>query len=153
MADYHMAGEPLSSRLSFDYIYQQPGSPHARTLELHSNSELVEYSAHRSVLLTFRTFYYPGWHAYLVDPETKAIVEELPIALRGKLGLITVRVPSGVGNVLLRFEDTPLRKAGTAVTFGCLLLVGLVSAVCLTSRVSSAKERPPGSTRASDRDQ
>ena len=98
------------------------GDAHARTLELRVDRELVEYSAERSVLLTFNTFYYPGWHAYLLDPDNGATLEELPIALRGELGLMTVRVPAGVGHVLLRFEDTPIRKLGTAVTFASLAL-------------------------------
>lgn len=129
MADYHIAGEPITSKINFDQLYRQPGRGHARTLELRTDRERVEYSAERSVLLTFNTFYYPGWHAYRVDPGTDQILEELPIALRGKLGLMTVRVPQGTGRILLQFEDTPLRKASTAVSaVSLLLLVGLMAA-------------------------
>jgi hypothetical protein len=127
IADYYIAGEPLTSKIDFDALYRQPGRPHARTLELGVYSELIEYSAERSVLLTFNTFYYPGWHAYLLDPETEEVVAELTIAARGELGLMTVRVPAGVGRVLLRFEDTPLRKLGTALTLGSLALVGVLA--------------------------
>jgi len=126
MADYFIAGKPLTSRINYSELYRQPGRVHAQTLELHTTSELVEYSAGRSVLLTFNTFYYPGWHAYLLDPATNEVREELPIALRGELGLMTVRVPAGVGRVLLRFEDTPIRRLGTAVSLGSLALVGLL---------------------------
>jgi hypothetical protein len=141
MADYHIAGQPLTSKVNYGYLYQQPGRAHARTLELRVDRELVEYSAGRSVLLTFDTFYYPGWHAYLLDPETDAVVEELPIALRGQLGLITVRVPAGVGRVLLQFEDTPLRKQSTVVTFGTLGLVGLVVLGSLALRTRKSRAR------------
>jgi hypothetical protein len=141
MADYHIAGEPLTSKIDYSSLYQQLGDPHARTLELHVDRELVEYSAEQSVLLTFNTFYYPGWHAYLLDPETDAVVEELPIALRGELGLITVRVPAGLGRVLLQFEDTPLRKLSTAVTFGSLALVGLTVLGNLTLRFRKSRRR------------
>ena len=92
------------------------------------------------LLLTFNTFYYPGWHAYLLDPETDAVIEELPIALRGELGLMTVRVPAGVGRVLLRFEDTPIRKLGTAVTFASLALVILLLVASLILRLRKAAE-------------
>jgi hypothetical protein len=126
MADYHMAGEPVTSKINFGYLYRQPGQVDARTLELHTDSELVEYSADRPVLLTFNTFYYPGWHAYLVDAQTNELVEELPIAVRGELGLMTVRVPAGVGRVLLRLEDTPIRMLATAISFGTLGLVALL---------------------------
>ncbi len=141
IADYYIAGEPLTSKVNFDYLYRQPGRVHARTLELHVDSELVEYSAERSVLLTFNTFYYPGWHAYLLDLETNAVIEELPIALRGDLGLMTVRVPSGLGRVLLRFEDTPTRKLGTAITFSSLALVGLLSLGRVALRAGMPKKK------------
>jgi hypothetical protein len=132
MADYFIAGEALTSKVNYDYLYQQPGRVHARTLELHTDSELVEYSAQRPVLITFNTFYYPGWHAYLLDAQTNAVLEELPIALRGELGLMTVRVPAGIGRVLLRFEDTPIRKLGRLITLASL---GLVVALVATHQV------------------
>jgi hypothetical protein len=139
MADFHIAGEPVTTRISFDYLYRQPGRPHARTLEFHVNSELVEYSAERPVLLTFNSFYYPGWHAYRVDPETNATIEELPISLRGELGLVTVRVPAGVGRVLLQFEDTPIRKLSTAVTLASLALAALLLLANLALWVRKAR--------------
>jgi hypothetical protein len=128
LADYYIAGEPLTSKVNYDLLYRQAGTAHAKTLELHVDSELVEYTADRSMLLTFNTFYYPGWHAYRLDPETMAIVEELPIAARGELGLITVRIPAGVGRVLLRFEDTPIRKLGTAISWASLGLIVVILA-------------------------
>ncbi len=125
MADFHIAGKALTSRLNYDYLYQQPGV-RAQTLELGVERELVEYLADRSVLLTFNTFYYPGWHAYRLGAETDAIIEELPITSRGELGLITVRIPPGRGRVLLQFEDTPIRKLGTVLTLASLVLAGVL---------------------------
>jgi hypothetical protein len=139
LADYHIAGEPITSKINFDYLYQQPGRAHARTLELHVDSELVEYSAKRPVLLTFNTFYYPGWRAYLLDAETDEVIEELPIATRGELGLMTVRVPAGVGHVLLQFEDTPTRKLGTAMSFGALALIALLLLAALALRTRKSQ--------------
>jgi hypothetical protein len=123
MADHHIAGRPLTSKVNYDLFYRQQGRTQARTLELHTDSELVEYLADRPVLLTFNTFYYPGWHAYLQSAETGEVIEELPIALRGELGLMTVRLPPGFGHVLLQFEDTGVRKLATGVTLGSLILV------------------------------
>lgn len=122
LADFHTAGKPVTSRVNYDYLYRQPGRVKARTLELRTDRELVEYSAQRPVLITFNTFYYPGWHAYLLDPETNAVLDELSIATRGELGLMTVQVPAGVGWVLLRFEDTPIRKLAQAISLASLLL-------------------------------
>ncbi len=143
MADYYMAGEPITSKINFEQLYRQPGRGHARTLELRTDGELVEYSADRSLLLTFNTFYYPGWHAYLVDPNNDQILEEVPIALRGKLGLMTVRVPAGTGRILLRFEDTPLRKMSTAVSAASLLLMGGLMAAGLALQLTKpGRSRP-----------
>jgi hypothetical protein len=141
IADYHIAGEPVTSKLAFDTIYQQPGRVHARTLELRSDRELVEYSAQRPVLLTFNTFYYPGWRAYLLDSETDQVLEELPIALRGELGLMTVRVPEGVGRVLIQFENTPTRNLALAVSFISLVAVALMVAAGLILRRGRRRAR------------
>jgi hypothetical protein len=136
MADYHIAGKPVTSKVNYGLLYAQPGEPNARTLELGVNHELVEYLAKESIAITFDTFYYPGWHAYLLDPETNEAIEELPIATRGELGLMTVQVPAGLGRVLLQFEDTPVRKLGTALTFGSLgiVLVTMLAAAALKRR-------------------
>ena len=125
IADLYIAGKPLTSKINYTYLYRQAqaGKIKAETLELHTNRERIAYSATDPALITFNTFYFPGWRAYLVDAGTGQPIEELSIATRGKLGLITVRVPAGEGQVLLRFEDTPIRKLSTAITFASLALV------------------------------
>jgi hypothetical protein len=135
MADYHIAGEPVTSKLDYTYMYEQAGKTNARILELGTDRELLEYSAERSTLIPFNTFYYPGWHAYLLDAESNTVIRELPIALRSNLGLMTVRVPAGVGRVLLQFEATPIRKLGTAVTLGSLALVAIMILAGLARQV------------------
>jgi hypothetical protein len=144
MADYHIAGKPVTSKINYEYLYRQPGRVRAGTLELHTDSELIDYTAQRPALITFNTFYYPGWRAYLLDRETDSVIEELPIALRGELGLITVRVPAGVGRVLLRFEDTPIRKLGLAISLASLIFVGslLLGGFALRNRRPRTGEGP-----------
>ncbi len=136
MADYYIAGEPVTSKVDYGFLYAQPGEAHARTLELDVYHELVEYLSDEPIMISFYTFYYPGWHAYRLDQQTNEVLEELPIALRGDLGLMTVRVPAGLGRVLLQFEDTPVRKLGTALTFGSLgiVLVTMLSTTALKLR-------------------
>ncbi len=134
IADYHIAGKALTSKVDYSFLYQQAGRADARTLELGVDHELVEVQSERPVLLSFNTFYYPGWRAYLLDPETNAVVEELPIALRGELGLMTVRVPAGLGRVLLRFESTPIRTLGTAISMATLSLMVILVLAALAVR-------------------
>jgi hypothetical protein len=126
MADYYIAGEPITTKVDYAFLYQQESGTDARTIDFGVEHELVEVLSERPFLLSFNTFYYPGWHAYLLDPETDAIVKELPIALRGELGLITVRVPGGLNRVLLRFEPTTIRRLGLAITFLSALLMALL---------------------------
>ena len=142
MADYYIAGEPVTSKVNYSFLYAQPGENHARTLELGVYHELVEYLAQDGpVMISFDTFYYPGWHAYLLDPETNEVIEELPIAKRGDLGLMTVRVPQGLGRVLLQFEDTPVRKLGTFVTFASLALLIMMALAGIALKLGKPRGR------------
>jgi hypothetical protein len=70
------------------------------------------------------------------------VIEDLPIALRGDLGLMTVRVPAGVGHVLLRFEDTPIRHLATAITFATLSLIVLLLLARLFFRTRGENNQP-----------
>jgi hypothetical protein len=139
IADYYIAGEPVTSRVNYTYLHRQPGRVRARTLELHTDSELIEYTADNPVLITFNTFYYPGWRAYLLDADTQEVQEELAIALRGELGLITVRVPAGVGRVLLTFEDTLIRQIALAVSLLSAAVVGLLVLLVAVLRVKKPR--------------
>ncbi len=83
--------------------------------------------------IIYNQFYYPGWHAYLLDGPGGAPVAQLSVIPEeaGTLGRMTVPVPVGEGYVRLVFEDTPPRVAGrsiaqvTAVALA-LVWVGLV---------------------------
>jgi hypothetical protein len=155
LADLHVAGDPLTSRVDFQSLFRQRASAFARTVELKAHRELVEFAADRPVLLTFNVFYYPGWRAYLLDMESDAVLGELPIALRGKLGLITVRLPEGTGRVLLILEDTAVRRLGTIMTLASLALAATLVAGRLLlrrgRRPGAVVEPAPHSTQGEDR--
>jgi hypothetical protein len=59
--------------------------------------------------LRFHTFYFPGWKVYLDG-------REAPVYPSGDLALLSVDVPQGEHEVLVRFEDTPPRLVGNLVT-------------------------------------
>ncbi len=72
------------------------------------------------MILRLYTFHFPGWRAY-VDGEATEIEIAHPE------GFITVRVPAGEHEVLVRFEDTPARSVGWAVSaFGGAALLGIL---------------------------
>jgi hypothetical protein len=86
-------------------------------------SDEVRVQSSNGTALRFYTYYFPGWRVYIDG-------ERLPDeALRAETvyGLITVDIPPGEHEVLLRWGDTPLRLAGKALTLVCLALaIGLV---------------------------
>ena len=143
MADYIIAGKRILSKVNYGLLYQQP-EVQAQTLELHTNRELVDYLAPEGALITFDTFYYPGWRAYLLDRDTNKLVRELPISQRGELGLMTVEVPAGIGRVLLRFEDTPVRRATKVISW---LTSGIVVALIVV-RTRLRRSRPGRTNRS-----
>jgi hypothetical protein len=90
-------------------------------------SDELRVRAPEGTALRFLTYYYPGWRVFLDG-------ERLPdSALRPETpqGLLTVDIPPGEHHVLLRWGDTPLRKAGKALTLICL---GLALALMAVSR-------------------
>ncbi len=64
--------------------------------------------APNETLLRLFLFDFPGWQAYVDGQAT-------PITIAKPEGLVTLKVPAGNHEVLLRFEDTPPRKAGWVV--------------------------------------
>lgn len=116
-ADLHIAGIEVKTRIDYTSI---PPDTQIATLEWHTASELFGYLSEREELtVTLNLFYYPGWTAYLLEKDGKyRVVGKLPLGPEdGPLGRVTVRVPKGLHYVLVRFEDTPVRRLGCAVTW------------------------------------
>jgi hypothetical protein len=67
--------------------------------------------------LRLHTFYFPGWRVY-VDGQ------EAPVYPSGDLALLTVDIPAGEHEVLVRFEDTAPRLAGNLVSL--LTALGMI---------------------------
>jgi hypothetical protein len=78
----------------------------------------MKVSSSEPFALRFHTFYFPGWNVYLDGQETDVYPS-------GDLALLTVDVPQGEYEVLVRFEDTPPRLVGNLVSlFTALGLMG-----------------------------
>jgi hypothetical protein len=123
MADIWIKGGQVTTRVDYS------GVPQTETLavdsrEMNATHELVwVYARDAGQQVRFYRFYYPGWRAYILDEKTRKVVQEAPIATTGPQGLITVPVPAGRHFLLLRFEDTPPRIIGSALSG--LTLAGL----------------------------
>lgn len=108
--------KPITTKVDYESLPKREERIIVGTEELGTTFEKVVFRARKEGRITFNTFYYPGWHAYLLESEEGPIVRELPIVPHGTLGKITVPVPEGDHYLLLRFEDTLVRVVGKYVT-------------------------------------
>jgi hypothetical protein len=81
--------------------------------------------------LSLHTFYFPNWRAY---------IDCLPTTTHpsGRLGLLTVNLPPGEHEVMIRFEDTPVERAGTIILAASILGLVAILAVSRQWRVLAA---------------
>lgn len=70
----------------------------------------------KSTTLRFHIFYFPGWQGYVDEKK----VDTYP---SGEFGLVTVDVPAGEHQLLLRFEGTKERKVGSALSLATFILL------------------------------
>ncbi len=137
-AEAYVKGEQVVTRVDYSRV---PDDTSVVTLEWHTASELIGYKTDREdFTIVLNLFYYPGWKAYLLEKEDDSyrMVRELPLEPEdGPLGRVTVKVPRGLHYVLVRFEDTPIRKAGTALTWLGIALLALGYAGYALSRGQS----------------
>ena len=125
----YLAGEPL--------MKAHPLTEGARVeMVRHGGaSEEIKVTSPQEAQVEFYTYYFPGWRAYVDGQET-------PIYPTEPYGLIALRVPAGEHTVRLRFEDTPVRKAGALISLLALLFTigvlakGQKSAIIGFSRAS-----------------
>lgn len=124
LADQIMAGIPITTKVDYALAHGS-GKLAVHSMEMGTTYEKVWFQAEDDEQrLRFHTFYYPGWTAYVLDEESEAVQAVVPVEPEGELGLITVPLPRGRHILLLRFEDTPLRRAGTVIS-------GVSLALCL----------------------
>jgi hypothetical protein len=129
MAEDYVQGRPVTSKVDYSQV------PQNDTLAVHS---LDLGSAHEQIWfhasddrqrITFNRFWFPGWRAWLLDGENGRPVGELPLEREdGPRARIVVPLPPGEGVLLLRFEDTPVRRLGkiiSGVSLALLLALGI----------------------------
>jgi len=89
-------------------------------------------------VLRLYTFYFPGWRA-TVDGR------EVDIEVASPEGFITLWVPAGQHEVLVRFEDTPARTAGWTISLITLpFLIAALILIPIPSRGSRSSPRLGG---------
>lgn len=100
-------------------VWLQPGQGKVKVLKWNPEVRVFEVEAKIDGALQVRTFYYPGWIAYIDG----AKVDPIP---SGSQGIISVNISRGRHTIQLKFLDTRERIVGkiiSAMSFSCLLLV------------------------------
>lgn len=116
--------------------------PDGATVEIIEHGPLHDcfaVSTPKKFVLRLYTFYFPGWRAY-VDGE------EVEIEVAGPEGFITLRVPEGEHEVLVRFEDTPPRTAGWIISVVGLAMLVVALVLMRTLRAKSQIPNPKSQT-------
>jgi hypothetical protein len=123
LADVFMLGEDVKSRA--DYSGMSEDTVVVGSVDIGSAHEQIFFHAEGGERpVTFNTFWFPGWTAYLLDGQNGRIVRELSATREdGPLARIVVTVPEGEGYMLLRFEDTPVRQAGKIISVATVVLL------------------------------
>lgn len=122
LADQIIAGIEITTKVDYTAAYAG-GRLAVHSQEMGTTHERVWFQAENDdQVIIFNTFYYPGWNAYILDENTGAVTGTALVVPEGELGRISVPVPAGRHVLLLVFEDTPVRRLGTAATGAGLVL-------------------------------
>jgi len=128
MADVYFAGKRVKSKIEFSNFNRDIlwFGVDQDAKGIRSNGETVEFDAQdANQTVTWNIDYYPGWHVYLADKvgNDLKVTRELPITREGKYARIQVSIPQGRHWLMLRFEDTLPRVAGTWISAASVLIV------------------------------
>lgn len=92
--------------------------------------------------LTFHTFAYPGWTVTVDGFSAKQTID--------KIGAISFAVPSGKHQVVISYEDTPLRLFSNIISLGSFVFVASYLIYQLVSRHAATAARSSKSGRSGD---
>jgi uncharacterized membrane protein YkgB len=81
-------------------------------------------------LLRINTYYFPGWTAYVNGKRT--------VLQKDEYGLIALYIPEGRHKILLKFEDTPIRRWATVLS-----LLAFTALALQTAREYRAASKSP----------
>ncbi len=115
LAEALLAGQPLD-RLDRTTL---PAGSHATLLMAGPLEDVYRLSLPQTTTLQLRRFYFPGWHAWL-DGHPVVLAPSAPF------GLIAITAPAGEHELRVRYEMSPVRRAGVLVMLvGCAAAAGL----------------------------
>ncbi len=124
LAEIMVRGQDVRTRVEFGHVQRDPGLE-VEVLGYRSNEDRIRYRADGpGHVIVFNRAMYPGWTAYIYDGsgrELQRVISWREMRVTDPYGLVTVPVPEGEHVLVLRFEDTPPRRTGKAITLITLL--------------------------------
>lgn len=108
----------LPRRVSMDRLIWRQGSGRSELIERTGVYRRYEVESFRQSAVSAEVFYYPGWVVEIEGVQTAAWPEE-------ELGLLTWSQPPGRSEVVLRFQNTPIRSAANAITLAALAVLAV----------------------------
>ncbi len=130
LAALYVEGKNVTTKVNYGAI--PPAGRKGPVLGVHSLAMGTDYeevwywAADDYQRIEFFFEYFPGWTAYILDPKTKQVQKVIRLTfddVADPYGRISVPVPAGEHILLLKFEDTPVRKAGKAITLATVVLL------------------------------
>ena len=142
LADLHVAGIPITTQVDYGLVDANPNL----AVDARSHSVMEEtvrvWAGNAGQRVPFYRQWYPGWTATIMDPDTGEVLDRFPLTpedTRPPYGLLNVPVPEGDSLLRLTFEDTPVRKAGNAISILAALLTLALLLLPLFRRRRSAR--------------
>ncbi len=86
-------------------------------METKNSWRKYKIAAQQKIRMVDNTFYFPGWKVYIDGKET--LIEFQDMNYRG---IITYYVPAGNHDILVRFEDTKVRRVANSISMATLIL-------------------------------
>lgn len=105
------------------------GGGESEILAWNSITRAIKTDANKNSLLRIRTFYFPGWMAYIDGIQTE-------IRKENDSGAMLVSIPGGIHILELKFRDTPIRHYSKLVTIFSLLFT-VILCVILSVRINT----------------
>ncbi len=100
--------------------YKVRGDWKTKTSSFHSDRFTLVGESQKDAMIEFQITNFPGWAVWIDQ-------KQVPISDKNKYKLITVNIPPGNHEITGKFENTPVRSFGNALTLISLIcLIGLI---------------------------
>lgn len=96
----------------------------AKVLSADRKSTIHTYKveANTSSTILDRTYFFPGWKAYMDGKETPIQFQDPAYA-----GMITFQIPSGTHDVVVQFEQSKIQQVGNMISMGTLTILAAIA--------------------------